>query len=114
MTELIISLEIDGIHFWPNAPKQYKEFGQPHRHLFKVVAFYPVVDSKDPARRDKELFELRQETVTCLRNINGTYGKEPIDFGGRSCEGVADYLKKEMGFSKVFVGEDVNFGAIVS
>ena len=110
-TSLIVSFEVDGIHFWPNAPDKYKEFGQPHRHLFKFICLLPTSDSIDPARRDVELWELRQDVITSLRS---DFGREPIDFSARSCEGIADYVKMHWGFSKVFVGEEWFLGALVS
>ena len=113
MTQLVISFEIDGIHCWPNAPEQYKEFRQPHRHLFKVVGWYSTGCSSDPTRRDKELFELRQEAINCLKNFGTSQGQEPVDYGQLSCEGIADYLKLKIGFSKVFVGEEYWLGALV-
>ena len=113
MTELVINFELDGLHFWPNAPEQYKEFGQPHRHLFKFICWYAINNSNDPARRDKELWELRQETIskiaTYIPLIKGVY-----NFGSMSCEGMADLLKSQMNFSRVFVGEEYWLGAVIS
>ncbi len=113
MTELVVSFEIDGLHFWPNAPKQYEEFSHPHRHLFKFICWYPQKDSTDPTRREKELWELRQETIAFIDDHfppeNGV-----VNFSSRSCEGIADLLKETMGFSKVFCGEEWFLGAIVS
>ena len=115
MTELVVSFEVDGRHFWPNAPEKYKEFRQSHRHLFKCICTVLVRDSDDPARRDVELWELRQQAIECARLISTDVECSPVrDFRSMSCEGIASALRKEMGFSKVFVGEDVNFGAIVS
>jgi len=111
MTELIISFEIDGFHFWPNAPKQYEEFSHPHRHLFKFICWYPQGNSQDPTRREKELWELRRDTIWAL---GIEFGSEPINFGPMSCEGIADWLKTYRNFSKVFCGEENFLGAIVS
>ena len=113
MTELIVSFEVDGRHFWPNAPEKYKEFRQPHRHLFKCICTVLVRDSNDPTRRDIELWELRQTAISIINNeLPQEHGV--VDFKEMSCEGVADLLKNKLGANKVFVGEDVNFGAIVS
>ena len=114
-TSLVISFEVDGLHFWPNAPEQYKEFGQPHRHLFKFICWYPTMASNDPARREKELFELRNEAFEFLYSRGFLVKKNCIDFGGMSCEGIADLIlnNRELGFDKVFCGEDWFMGAIV-
>ena len=114
MTELVVSVTIDGLHFWPNAPEQYKEFGQPHRHLFKIICFYPTGDSSDPNRREKELWELRQETLDFIFNDWEILGSGAVDFGAMSCEGISDRIKDGMGFSKVFVGEEFWIGALVT
>ena len=116
-TTLVVNATIDGIHSWPNAPEQYKEFSQPHRHLFKIICFFPMIDSNDPSRRQKELWELRSEVIDEIYDIFASEGcpkESMIDFGTMSCEGIADLIKDKTGASKVFVGEDVNFGAMVS
>ena len=112
-TELVVGFEVDGLHYWPDAPQKYKEFGQPHRHLFKVVGWYPTGDSQDPTRRDVELWELRQDTIACLDSWYPPLGGV-CNFGPMSCEGIADFLKNKMGFSRVFVGEEDCLGAMVS
>jgi hypothetical protein len=116
-TELIVSCEIDGLHHWPDAPEKYKEFRNPHRHLFKLVGFLPMGSSTDPIRREKELWELRSELIEMIYRIWGTEGcvkEEMLDFGPMSCEGIADVIKEKMNFSKVFVGEEYWLGALVS
>lgn len=110
-TELVISFEVDGLHYWPSAPDRYSEFRQPHRHLFRFICWKAVTESRDPVRRDIELWELRRQAITQLHIM---FNEEPSDFGPRSCEGIADYLRDVMGFSKVFVGEDEDFGALVT
>lgn len=112
-TELVISFEIDGLHFWPNAPKQYEEFSHPHRHLFKFICWYPQKGNNDPTRREKELWELRQGTISYLNNNCWIKLNDSIDFGSMSCEGIAQTVKQDMNFSKVFVGEEWFLGAIV-
>ena len=115
-TTLVISFTIDGLHSWPNAPKQYEEFSHPHRHLFKFICWGVTKDSSDPNRREKELWGLRQEAIECIGNefVIADSGQDICNFLGMSCEGIADWLKNEMGFSKVFCGEEWFLGAIVS
>ena len=60
--------------------------------------------------REKELWELRQDAIAYVRRI---WGGEPVDFGGRSCEGIADQLLNMLGCSRVFVGEEYFLGALV-
>ena len=111
MTELVISFEVDGLHFWPGAPDKYKEFGQLHRHLFKVICFLPMADSDDPNRRQVELWELRQDTIRAV-DMGFPNQRGITNFGPMSCEGISDTIRKMMGFSKVFVGEEWFQGVI--
>jgi hypothetical protein len=118
MTELVISTEIDGIHCWPDAPDKYKEFKNPHRHLFKIICIISVNWSGSPDRRDKELWELRADVNGLIKKIGIEKGPI-IDFGSKSCEGIADNIKMllapEYGDDvKVFVGEEYWLGALVS
>jgi len=111
MTELVVSFEVDGLHCWPGAPDKYKEFRQPHRHIFKIICLFPTEDSHDPERRDTELWELRRQAID---SVHTHWGQEPVNFGGMSCEGIADRLKDLLFASKVFVGEEYYLGAWVS
>ena len=112
-TSLVISFTVDGLHFWPNAPEEYKEFGQPHRHLFKFVCWVPV-DVKSSSDRPVELWELRQEAITAVVNSWHINMTNVCNFGEMSCEGVAQWLKDIMPrFSKVFCGEEIYLGAMV-
>ena len=111
-TSLVVSLTVDGYHCWPDAPEWYSEFKNRHRHLFKVICWLPQEDSNKPDRRQMELWDLRH---TIDIGIATKYGF-PAEFGNRSCEGIADEILCLGGFdfSKVFVGEETDFGAEVS
>lgn len=111
-TELVVSFEVDGYHYWPGAPEKYKEFGQPHRHIFKFICLFSTEDSHDPARRQIELWELRQN---CLDYVRANYQIESFvcDFKDMSCEGIAEDIIIGMGASAVFVGEEYWLGAWV-
>ncbi len=114
MTELVVSFEVDGIHSWPAAPSRYSEFRQPHRHLFKFICYYPSNISSEPQRREVEIWELRQTTISYIEEHFLVYGYgTTIDFGDFSCEGIADFVRTGGGFSKVFCGEEWFLGALV-
>jgi len=73
-------------------------------------------DSKDPNRRQKELWELRSEMINMVYATFASEGcskENMINFGPMSCEGIADVIKEGTGASKVFVGEEYWLGAIV-
>ena len=112
-TELVISFEIEGRHYWPNAPEEYAEFGHPHSHIFKVVCFFRTQKSDAPARREQELFDLRRRCLQMVVGHFGRFNQPPCSFSDRSCEGIADAIKQLVGASRVFVGEDWFFGAVV-
>lgn len=112
MTTLVISMELEGRHYWPNAPKEYLDFANSHRHLFKFICWYDIDKSNSPDRRDIELFELRRNTIEALKAEFGMVD-DPLEFRSMSVEGIADWLKKRMGFSKVFCGEEWYLGALV-
>ena len=107
-TELVVSFEYEGTHFWPNPPEKFEEFGQEHRHIFKFIVFFSTIHRHDPTRRDYELFEARR---FCLDKVDQMFNHQ---FGGMSCEGIADAVINLTRASKVFVGEDYWLGAWVS
>ena len=116
-TSLVVSGTVDGLHYWPNAPRQYSEFAQSHRHLFQFICHLPLAESTDPERRQVELWELRQKVLEHIFDtypLETTKGFSVVNFGSKSCEGIADELLRAFGFSQVFVGEEANLGALVS
>lgn len=119
MTELIVGFTIDGYHCWPDSPDKYSEFKQRHRHLFRFICWVPCKVEKE-SDRPIELFELRRIALALVTYEIGKKEFEPVDFKDLSCEGMAQKLKKllddhyRVRTSKVFVGEDDNFGAMVS
>ena len=111
-SELIVSFELDGTHFWPNAPKKYEEFSHPHRHLFKFICWKPV-EVKSNVDRPIELWELRKNTISIIEQVFCKNENGVVNFADFSCEGIANYVKDSEGFSKVFCGEEWFLGAIV-
>ena len=113
--ELIVSFTIDGIHAWPNAPAEYSEFRQSHRHLFKVIC-YMEVDAHGYDSRVVELWDLRQQIQVCIINLWHISSMPYVcDFGSMSCEGIARWILEAMpNLTRAFVGEGENFGAQVT
>lgn len=111
-TELVISFTLEGTHYWPNAPKQYGEFGHVHRHLFKFICWYPETPQSN-IDRPIELWELRQNTILWVTSHwNSRLGV--TDFGPMSVEGIAATIKEFSLFTRVFVGEEDFLGALIS
>src|ERR1035437_4138242 len=107
-TRLIIGIEVDGFHRWPDAPDKYIEFRNKHRHLFKIICYIPLENSADPNRRQKELWE---ERFIINSWINDHYGN-PAQFNDMSCEGLSELLLQQFKLSKCYVFEDTLIGAV--
>lgn len=78
---IIIQLEIEGFHHYPNAPQEVEFLSFNHRHTFKLKAGYKVSD----LNREKEIFLCRDEVREYL---NESYGY-PCQFKNMSCEMIA-------------------------
>ena len=107
---IVVKFDIEGYHKWPTAPEVYKELRSKHGHIFHFECFIPVKG----ANRDLEFLAVRRE----LREaIVVSYGKEPTDFRGMSCEHLADSIvctvKNKYGIlpTRVVVMEDLFVGA---
>jgi len=107
---LVVSFELNGVHYWPDAPEECREFREPHRHLFKFVFWLPVTTS-----RSVELFNAREFLIA---NILTVYPPSDLlaggaNFGESSCEMLAEEMKEAVQAAKVFVGEEWWLGAEV-
>ncbi len=81
MNTVIIQLEIEGFHHYPNAPEQVEFLSHNHRHTFKIKAGYEVSD----LNREKEIF-IERENIR--EYLNESFGS-PCQFGAMSCEMIA-------------------------
>jgi hypothetical protein len=78
---VIIQFEIEGFHYYPNAPKRVEFLSEIHRHTFVVKAGYLVKD----LNREKEIFIERDYIKEYLTESYGS----PCLFGAMSCEMIA-------------------------
>lgn len=78
---VIIQIEVEGFHFYKDAPKEVIFLENNHRHTFIIKAAYLVKDFN----REKEIFICRDEVKNYLKE---TYG-DPCKFEGMSCEMIA-------------------------
>lgn len=105
---VIIHLDIEGFHNYPNAPKIVEFLSLKHRHTFKVKAGYKVLE----LNRELEIFICRDEVISYL---NQCYGL-PCEFGEMSCEMIANKIIsffKEKGMIWCEVWEEETGGARV-
>lgn len=110
---LVVSFELNGVHCWLGAPDEYREFRQPHRHLFKFIFWIPVTGP-----RSVELFNAREFLIESVlaaypRILSKDLLARGSDFGSSSCEDIARKMKDTLGAKKVFVGEEWYLGAEV-
>lgn len=83
---VIIQIEIEGFHNYPNAPKEVDFLSHNHRHSFKIKIGYRVND----VNREKEIFLCRDEVKNYLFNQFGN----PCKFHAMSCEMIATTIVK--------------------
>lgn len=107
--EVIIKLDVEGFHYYNNAPKKVSFLRENHRHTFKITAAYKVSHNN----REKEIFIQREE----LRDyLTESYGS-PCLFREMSCEMIAEDILlhcKEDGMIWCEVWEEETGGAKVS
>lgn len=108
MKTVILDFDIEGFHFYPNAPKQVSFLQHNHRHIFQIRAGYKVEDSN----REKEIF-IHQDFIK--EYLYESYGN-PCHFDNMSCEMIAEEIlefAEEDGCVWVEVFEDGKGGARV-
>ena len=100
-TFIVVQLEIQGFHNWPDAFRGLEYLRQRHRHIFKVTI------KKEVKRLDREI-----EIITLRNTVVEFYGNS-AEFEDRSCERIADEMLKRWDFDYVQVLEDGENGAEV-
>jgi hypothetical protein len=96
------SVEVIGVHCWPDAPERQAFLRAKHRHTFCVTAWVEVPHGD----RAVECFDLADAARTVLGEFHG-------DFGTLSCEHIASHLIQRLGLSRCLVLEDGKQGAEV-
>ena len=105
--EVIISLEIEGTHCWPECPFEDVAFlRDAHRHIFTICATKEVTHDD----RDVEIILLKRKVESW---IQAKYGK-PASFGTMSCEQIGKALLEHFDLSSCEVLEDNENGAKIT
>lgn len=105
-TYVILKFDIEGYHFYPNAPEAVSFLRYNHRHLFRFEITMRVQD----LNREFEIFIETQRIKDALHKRFGT----PCDFENFSCEQIANWICLEnTHVSSCAVLEDNMGGAIV-
>jgi len=103
-TEIIVKLQIEGYHQWQECNIDEVSFlKNQHRHIFYL-----------DVRKKVTHFDRDIEIILFKRNILEYFGKQPIDFGNKSCEMIAEDIFKKFNCSSVKVLEDNENGAIIT
>lgn len=79
---------VDGSHYWKDAPPEVAFLASPHRHLFGIE----IVINVGHSDRDVEFFIINRMARIML---DKKYPKDLFsgyEFGGSSCEMIAEYL----------------------
>lgn len=110
---VVVNLQVEGIHFWPDAAKYSIEVAYlqlPHRHMFHIKAICQVSHSD----RDIEIILFKRKIGEYLKNNYWSEGIGACDFGARSCEVLAKELVEEFDLASCEVNEDGENGALVT
>ncbi len=119
-TNIIISLQIEGFHCWPDAKNIFPKMGflsERHRHIFYIVAKKKVYHSD----RDVEIIDFKRLIYSYLidkyhqSEFNEKDNSYPFEyfceFGAMSCEMIAQELLEKFDLEYCSVLEDNENGA---
>lgn len=112
-TTVIVNLQVEGIHCWPQAKEIYSDIAflsDPHRHMFHITC-EKEVNHND---RDVEFIRFKREINSFLlskyADIDGT---DTCKFGSMSCEMLATELLDRLELESCIVMEDGENGSKV-
>lgn len=116
-TQIIVKLQIEGIHAWPTVPEELVPhvgfLAFPHRHMFHIKATKAVTHND----RDIEIIDLKRKILHYLSDRYATSAIDDVkmwhDFKDMSCEMIAQELCSAFGLDSCEVLEDNENGAIV-
>lgn len=110
-TQIVVTLQIEGIHCWPEAKYVHSEvayLSELHRHIFHIEARKEVKHSE----RDIEIIMFKRELHDYFMRNYFMTGVELCNFGPRSCETIAKDLMEAYDLDYCKVLEDNENGAV--
>lgn len=111
MKKIVIKLQVEGTHHWPNCDIKEVEFLKyPHRHIFYIRLEKEVTHND----RDVEIIKLKREVQDYLEREYFELDYFSCQFNSMSCEDIAEALLNEFDASLVEVLEDNENGAIIT
>lgn len=107
---VVVKLQIEGFHFWKDAPKEVEFLRDNHRHIFHIECIKAVTHGD----RDVEIILFKREVSNYLMRQYGKFGIiQTLDFGPMSCEMIAEELIEAFDLISCKVLEDNENGAYV-
>lgn len=109
MMNVVVTLQVEGLHHWPDCPLPEVSFlRDKHRHMFHIKA-KKRIDHGGSTDQDRHV-----EIIMLKRKIKAFLRAEYAgDFGSMSCEQIATVVRDEFQLSSVEVLEDGENGAEV-
>ena len=110
MINIIVTLQIEGLHCWPDAAAicpQVDFLSNSHRHLFYIVAKKQVFHDD----RDIEFILFKREILKYLNTKYFNSELNQCNFGSMSCEAICKELIEQFGLNYCSVMEDNENGA---
>lgn len=115
-TNIVVSLQIEGFHCWPQAFPAVDYLRDRHRHIFHITCKKNVDGIID---REIEIIEFKRKIQRFLlhnfgnKNLTNSTESSYCEFGSLSCESIAQFLLKSFDLEYCLVLEDAENGSEV-
>jgi hypothetical protein len=101
---VVVTLQFEGLHYWPNAPTEVRFLRSPHRHVFHIKCWKEVTHGD----REIEIITLKHDVGRGLQSLYPEGNMMTV-----SCEQLAALLINGYGLHACEVLEDGENGAYV-
>lgn len=98
---VVCTIQIEGLHCWPEASGNVAYLRQLHRHIFVITMEFPVLNSN----REVEIITRQNEVRRYLLDRYGDHD-DVYHFGRMSCEDIAGELLERFSAASCTVLED--------
>jgi hypothetical protein len=109
LTTVFALVQVQGLHFYADAPEEVYYLAFPHRHLFTFKCYKQVHHDN----RDVEFIMLKNQIRRFLETKYHDPRSRICDFGFRSCEMLAKELIVQFKLTSCEVSEDGENGCVV-
>lgn len=83
-----VSLDVEGIHYWMDAPEEVSYLRYPHRHLFHIVVEFKVNHNN----RDLEFIIMKHKIEEFIKSKYYNKIHKLCNFVEMSCEALAELI----------------------